>query len=165
MRRWPAVARKAGWTRYRRSRASPFLFVLAVHVTACGTAPASTDPASLDCALPWESIEQVQGCGDADVRMLSMSGARVDIAVRPKNADRIARALAGAFVQHGAMADEMVIWAWSKTSAIHSGAYDRGRVSEEGGGDSLMFEICTAWKPAPGPVDLCTDKLEFIVAR
>jgi hypothetical protein len=140
------------------------LLAFAFLTVACTTTASPTQGVSLDCALPWGSMSQVRGCADADVRIMSMSGDRLDIRVREKDHDRIARAMAGAFVLHGDMSDQLAIWAWSKAAAIHSGGYDRGIASEQAGaGERLMFEICTDWDAAPGPGDLCTDVMRFTV--
>jgi hypothetical protein len=143
----------------------PSLLAFALLTVACtATVSPTQGEHSLDCSLPWASMAQVRGCADADVRILSMRGDRLDIRVREKDPDRIARALAGAFVLHGDMSDQLAIWAWSKAAAIHSGGYDRGVASAQAGaGKRLMFEICTAWDSAPGPGDLCTDVMRFTV--
>src|SRR5215210_7966679 len=125
----------------RPNARSPFVLVisslvaLALLTVACSATVSPTQgELSLECKLPWTSMSQVRGCADRDVRILSMRGDRLDIRVSQRDTERIARALAGAFVLHGAMSEQLAIWAWSAPNAIHSGGFDRGVVADEAAG-------------------------------
>lgn len=125
------------------------------------------DRESAYCTLPWDSIYQVEVCGTAGAREVANSGIRFDVVIREKDADTIARALAGAWLAREDTADEIVVWAWSRPGAKRGGGgYDRGVVSEQGElGEELVFQICTAWEPIAGPGDLCADEMEFTIEQ
>jgi hypothetical protein len=141
---------------------------IAACITACGAAPSETEDESgaIDCEPPWSSMDQVFECGASDYRLAGMEGDQIaNIIVRSKDPAVIAAALAHAWNEHIPADEEAVVWAWSKRGAIGHG-YDRGVLSEQGElGEKLVFQICTAWEPFPGPSDLCADEMEFTIEQ
>jgi hypothetical protein len=148
-------------------------FALALAVVACSTTVdeggnANQDGgAPVDCALPWDSVDQVFDCGSTTYTVANRDGeAVVNIVVESDDPSQIAAALAGAWNEEIPFDEEAVVWAYSSRRAARAGGYDRGVVSEQGmEGERLVFEICTDWEPLPGPGDLCSDRTEFTVIQ
>jgi hypothetical protein len=163
-----SLSRRGGRAGYRLGCALPILAALAVAAVSCGGVVTPTEgDTTFNCTLPWDSMDQVEGCATDDARIANMSGIQIDVLIRSKDPEQIARALAGTWVAHEDMADEIVVWGFSKAAVQDFGVgYDRGVVSEQGElGEKLVFEICTSWESAPGPGDLCSDKTEFTVEQ
>lgn len=167
-----SVSRRGPRAGYRLGCTLPVLILL-LGATGCIIGAPSRDTVRslepgtrTDCNLAWDDMSQVEMCRDGDAyRLLGSHGNQVDIVVRDDDPDVIAAALADAFLANEDLAEEIVVWAWSKPAAVGSG-YDRGVVSEQGMlGELLVFEICSAWEPLRGPSDLCTEKIEFEVEQ
>jgi hypothetical protein len=139
------------------------MLALAALVAGCVTTDFQPTPPATNCALPWESMDQVFDCAAADYELASMEGEQTaNIIVASKEAGVIAAAMAHAWNEHIPFDEEAVVWAWSDPERIGLG-YDRGVLLEQGElGNLLVFQVCTAWE-AGILGENCTDRMEFTI--
>ncbi len=109
-------------------------------------------------------MEQVRDCASSRYETVDPT----NIVVRSKSADRVAAALADAFLKDDGPVCEIAVMAWPSTTPGNAGPmlirFDSGYVSELQPG-IVHFDLRTAWDGLLETGNVCEKQLEFTVKR
>jgi hypothetical protein len=129
------------------------------------TPPPSPALASVECALPWTSQDQIWGCGTPDYDVAGGLGQReLNIVVASTDPTSIAAAMAHAW-RYVDPFEDGVVWARSAPEMI-DGEYDRGFLSaaNDHGQVRLVFNVCTSWRDRSDGGAICAARVVFAVS-